>query len=361
MNERENASLFKTAQAWRADGRKVAIATVIKTWGSAPRPAGARLIAADDGAFAGSVSGGCVEGAVMEAARETMQTEAPKLLRFGVADETAWEVGLSCGGEMEILTEPFAGPRAERMAETAVAVESRQPRILLTRIPDGAQTLLTPDAQDNGDESETESKTKSKTESKTEPFPPCIKREALDILRGGGEARLLTHGDFNFFAEPFHPPRRLILIGGTHIAQALIPLARMAEFDAIVADPRGAWASPGRFPDTTLINKWPDEALADLGVDSGTALAALTHDPKLDDPALIFALRSGTPPRYIGALGSPRTHEKRRIRLREEGGLSDSEIDRIHAPIGLDIGARTASEIALSIAPQIISTFRRPQ
>ena len=349
MNERENASLFKTAQAWRADGRKVAIATVIKTWGSAPRPAGARLIAADDGAFAGSVSGGCVEGAVMEAARETMQTEAPKLLRFGVADETAWEVGLSCGGEMEILTEPFSGPRAERMAETAAAVESRQPRILLTRIPDGAQTLLTPDAQDG------------ETESKTESFHLDIKREALDILHGGGEARILTHGDFNFFAEPFHPPRRLILIGGTHIAQALIPLARMAEFDAIVADPRGAWASPGRFPDTTLINKWPDEALADLGMDSGTALAALTHDPKLDDPALIFALRSGTPPRYIGALGSPRTHQKRRLRLREEGGLSDSQIDRIHAPIGLDIGARTASEIALSIAPQIISTFRRPQ
>ena len=209
MNERENASLFKTAQAWRADGRKVAIATVIKTWGSAPRPAGARLIAADDGAFAGSVSGGCVEGAVMEAAMETMQTEAPKLLRFGVADETAWEVGLSCGGEMEILTEPFAGPRAERMAETAAAVESRQPRILLTRIPDGAQTLLNPDAQDNGDESETESKTKSKTESKTEPFPPCIKREVLDILRGGGEARLSESRRLQLLRRTIPPPAPL--------------------------------------------------------------------------------------------------------------------------------------------------------
>ena len=354
MNERENASLLKTAQAWRAGGRKVAVATVIKTWGSAPRPVGARLIAADDGAFGGSVSGGCVEGAVMEAALETMRSGAPKLLRFGVADETAWEVGLSCGGEMEILTEPFSGARAERMAETVAAVESRQARILLTRVPDGAQALLNPDAENNGGESGAE------PGGEAESFPPEIRRAALEILREGGEARILTEGDFHFFAEPFHPPRRLILIGGTHIAQALIPLARTAEFDAIVADPRRAWASAERFPDAALTNKWPDEALAELGTDSGTALAALTHDPKLDDPALIFALRSKTPPRYIGALGSPRTHEKRRIRLREEG-VSDSDIARIHAPIGLDIGARTASEIALSIAAQIISAFRRPR
>ena len=344
MSARETAELLQAAQAWRDGGRKVAVATVVKTWGSAPRPVGARMVAADDGAFAGSVSGGCVEGAVMEAAREVMDSGIPQLLHFGVADETAWEVGLSCGGEMEILAEPFCADRANRAAELIRAVESRAPRLMLTSLPDGAQRLLSPDPDDsNGD------------------FPPDIARDALALLRDGKEARILENNGRRFFAEPFHPPRRLILIGGAHIAQALVPLARGAEFHPIVIDPRKAWASAERFPDALVLNQWPDNALAKIGLDSGTALAALTHDPKIDDPALICALRAAAPPRYVGALGGKRTNEKRRARLREEAGLTDAQLNRIHAPIGLNIGASTAFEIALSIAAEIVAAFRRPQ
>ena len=356
MNERETAELLKTARAWRADGRRTATATVIKTWGSAPRPAGARLIAAEDGAFAGSVSGGCVESAVMESALETMRDGAPRILHFGVADETAWDAGLSCGGEIEILTEPFCGEREERLMALVRAVESRRARILLTRLPDGAQILLSPDPEEkNGEERMGEAGGVGWEDGGE------VLDAARGILREGGEARILERGGARFFAEPFHPPRRLILVGGTHIAQALIPLARAAEFDPVIVDPRRAWASAARFPDAEVLNEWPDDALRGLGVDSGTALAALTHDPKLDDPALVFALRAAILPRYVGALGGARTREKRRARLREESGLSDAELDRIHAPIGLDIGARTASEIALSIAAEIVAAFRRPQ
>ena len=352
MNERETAELLKTARAWRADGRRAATATVIKTWGSAPRPAGARLIAAEDGAFAGSVSGGCVESAVMESALETMRDGAPRILHFGIADETAWDAGLSCGGKIEILTEPFCGEREERLMALVHAVESRQARILLTRLPDGAQILLSPDPEEKGGEERTGGAGAGGRE---------VRDAARELLREGGEARILERGGARFFAEPFHPPRRLILVGGTHIAQALIPLARAAEFDPVIVDPRRAWASAARFPDAEVLNEWPDDALRELGLDSGTALAALTHDPKLDDPALVFALRAAILPRYVGALGGARTREKRRARLREEAGLSDAELDRIHAPIGLDIGARTASEIALSIAAEIVAAFRRPQ
>ena len=347
MNERETAELLKTARAWRTDGRRTATATVIKTWGSAPRPAGARLIAAEDGAFAGSVSGGCVESAVVESALETMRDGAPRILHFGVADETAWDAGLSCGGEIEILTEPFCGEREERMMELVQAVESRQARILLTRLPDGAQILLSPDSEEKCEEERMGGRE--------------VQDAARELLREGGEARILERGGARFFAEPFHPPRRLILIGGTHIAQALIPLARAMDFDPVIVDPRKAWASAARFPDAEVLNEWPDDALRGLGVDSGTALAALTHDPKLDDPALVFALRAAILPRYVGALGGARTREQRRARLREEADLSDAQLDRIHAPIGLDIGARTASEIALSIAAEIVAAFRRPQ
>ena len=359
MNERESAALLKTAQAWRDGGRRVAVATVIKTWGSAPRPVGARLVAADDGAFAGSVSGGCVEGAVMESALQAMREDAPQILRFGVADETAWEVGLSCGGEMEILTEPFHGRRAERMAALRRAIESRRPRALLTRIPDGAQRLLSPD-ENEFDKNESDGNESDGADGASN-FPDEVAESARALLREGGEARTLESGGSRYFVEPFHPPRRLILSGGTHIAQALIPLARAAEFDPIVADPRGAWASPGRFPDCEILNQWPDDALRKLGTDSGTALAALTHDPKLDDPALVFALRAETPPRYIGALGGRRTHEKRLSRLRDEFGIPDALLTRIRAPIGLAIGARTAAEMALSIAAEIVAAFRLPQ
>ena len=352
MSAKENAELLKTAQAWRDGGRKVAVATVIKTWGSAPRPVGSRLIVADDGAFAGSVSGGCVEGAVADAAQQVMRSGATCLLHFGVADETAWEVGLSCGGEIEVFAEPFTADRADRAAELCRATEAREPRAMLTRISDGAQRIVFPN--ERGDENE------NNNGDGFSEFPPDAVAFARKALLRGDEAKAFDRGRARFFAEPFHPPRRMLLIGGAHIAQSLASLSGAAGFDAVVIDPRKAWASPERFPGAKVLNEWPDDALAKLGTDAGTALAALTHDPKIDDPALLFALRAATPPRYIGALGGRRTNENRRARLREEG-IAEKTIARIHSPIGLDIGAKTAGEIALSVAAEIIAAFRAPQ
>lgn len=310
------------ALAWHNSGRKAALATVIETWGSAPRRTGAQLVIAGDGEMQGSVSGGCVEGAVVVEALEALEDGQARVLEYGISDGDAFAVGLACGGTIRILVEPVGAAISE--TNLARIVSARKSRTPLAYTVD----LESFDAQ--------------VTETGYE------KRFATD--RSGVEEDGLT------FVAIHNPPLRLAIVGGVHIAQALVPMARIAGYDPVIIDPREAFASEARFPETQLLHDWPDEALEAFGLDTRTALVLLTHDPKLDDPALHLALRSGC--FYIGALGSTRTHAKRVQRL-EEAGFSAEDIARIHGPIGLNIGAASPQEIAVSILAQMTQVLRR--
>ncbi|HEY7112562.1 MAG TPA: XdhC/CoxI family protein [Thermoanaerobaculia bacterium] len=326
---------------WRGEGKPVAIATVIETWGSAPRAVGAKMALTPDGGISGSVSGGCVEGAVVEAGRQAIATSRPRLLSFGVTDERAWEVGLACGGKIEVFVAPLDPPifdaqsRAldeERLAVSATVV--RGPDHLLgrarVRLEGGAPAgSLDPALDVAADAATAEARTRRvETTAKT------------------GEACEL-------FIEAARPSPALVVVGGVHIAVALTALAKTLGFRTVVVDPRAAFGSPERFPAADrLITEWPAKALAALPLNSSTAVAVLSHDPKLDDPALAAALPSSA--FYVGALGSKRTHEKRRKRLLE-AGLTEDQLARLHAPIGLPLGGRAPEEIALAILAEIVT------
>jgi xanthine dehydrogenase accessory factor len=317
----------ETALAWHRAGTGAALATVVETWGSAPRQAGSQLAISGTGDMVGSVSGGCVEGAVVTEALEALQDRQPRLLTFGVSDETAFSVGLACGGTIRILVEPV-GEGANALPEPLLAqlTEARAaPRAvaLVTDLATWTRHLVTP-----GQDPATDARLRSD--------------------RSGPEE------DGRFIAV-HNPPLRLIVVGAVHIAQPLLTMARECGYACTLIDPRAAFGSSSRFPGQVILDDWPDDALATLAPDTRTAIVTLTHDPKLDDPALRFALEA--PVFYIGALGSKKTHAKRLDRL-TEAGFTPDQIARIHAPVGLDIGARTPAEIAISILAQITQTLR---
>jgi xanthine dehydrogenase accessory factor len=311
----------ETALAWHRAGKGAALATVVETWGSAPRRVGSQLAISGEGEIAGSVSGGCVEGAVVAEALDAIEAGTPVMLEYGVSDDDAFAVGLACGGTIRVLVEPVGSVLPENLlADLVLAREGRLPVAYVT----GMQT-------------------------------------DRRLEREGHEARFrMDRSGFDEDGETFiavhNPPLRLIVVGAVHIAQALVPMARIAGYDPLLVDPRESFASETRFPGETVLHDWPDEGLRALGLDARTALVLLTHDPKLDDPALIEALRSDV--FYIGALGSTRTHASRVDRL-EAVGLGQDEIARIHAPIGLDIGAAGPAEIAVSILAEMTRVLRR--
>ncbi|MGV6805490.1 MAG: XdhC family protein [Ruegeria sp.] len=311
----------ETALTWFRDGRGAALATVVETWGSAPRRVGAQLVVGGDGRIEGSVSGGCVEGAVIVEALEAMDEGEARLLEFGVSDEDAFAVGLACGGTIRVLVEPVGSVLPEPMLAELVARRARrEPLAYEVNVETGHRAL------------------------RRNAYP-----ERLRMDRSGFEE------DGQTFVAVHNPPLRLIIVGAVHIAQALVPMARIAGYDPIVNDPREAFAAQSRFPGETLITDWPDEAVANIGLDARTAVVLLTHDPKLDDPALQAALSSDV--FYIGALGSTRTHSKRVDRMKS-AGFSDTAIARIHGPIGLDIGAAGPAEIAVAIIAQMTAVLR---
>ena len=317
----------EAALAWHREGRGAALATVIETWGSAPRQAGSQLAISGTGEMLGSVSGGCVEGAVVTEALDALHDRKSRILTFGVSDETAFAAGLACGGTIRVLVEPV-GEGAEALPEALLAqlAEARakaHASALVTTPAIWTRALLTP-GQD-----------------------PAVDQR-LKSDRSGMEE------DGRFIAV-HNPPLRLIVIGAVHIAQPLLQIARTCGYAPTLIDPRGAFGSEARFPGETILDDWPDEALAKLQPDTRTAIVTLTHDPKLDDPAIRVALRS--PAFYLGCLGSTRTHAKRVDRLTAEG-FSAAEIAKIHAPVGLDIGAKTPAEIAVSVMAQITQTLR---
>ena len=302
---------------WLRQEDPVALATVISTWGSAPRPAGSRMAISRSGRIAGSVSGGCLEGEVFEQAQRVLKGGPAQLFHYGVSDDLAWTVGLSCGGEVDVLVEPLTDVHRQLMA----ALREERPTVLETGVDGvlGARRLLAP-----GDP------------------------QARDLLIKETPARIEGR-----FLEPFPRPHELIVVGGSHVAIPLTRLAKELGFRVTVIDARAKFADPGRFPRADrVIQAWPDDALQTLTIDASTFIAILTHDPKFDDPAIRAALQGGA--RYVGAIGSRKTHRERVERLRAAGVPAD-RLHAVHAPIGLDLGSQTAEETALAILGEMVA------
>jgi xanthine dehydrogenase accessory factor len=335
--------VIASIDSWLADNEAVALATVVQTWGSAPRREGAKMALTPAGHIAGSVSGGCVEGAVYEAGTETLATGRGQLLSFGVADETAWDVGLACGGKIRVFVEPLDIDHYQKVRQL---VQDDRPgaraTIISGPVENVGRTLFLAGGEIAGH---------TLPENLVNPVYTATKAA---LARSRPEQIRLE--SMEIFIDVLLPAPTLILVGGVHIAIALAQMARTVGFRTIVVDPRRAFGSDARFPDADrLIQAWPDKAFAELQLNQSTAVVMLTHDPKIDDPALKTVLPS--PAFYIGALGSTRTHAQRRERLLA-AGVPAEQVDRIHAPIGLDIGAQTPEEIAVAVLAEIVAVRR---
>ena len=299
---------------WLKEKRKVALATVISTWGSAPRPVGGQMAIDSNGEIIGSVSGGCIEGAVINEGINSINDGKLRIKDYGISNDMAWEVGLACGGELKILIQPLN--LEDKIVYSIVEnIKNREPTKLIINCLTGSRHI------DNSIINQISSYDK-------------IKEEFIHVI---------------------DPKPRLFIVGAVHIAQALISLAKTADFEIILIDPRDHFATKDRFPNCKIINEWPDTALSNFILDKSTHLVTLTHDPKIDDPALIYTLKKDIG--YIGSLGSKKTHNKRCERLIDIG-FSQNDINKIHGPIGLNIKAKTPAEIAVSIMAEIIN-FRR--
>jgi xanthine dehydrogenase accessory factor len=306
---------------WRAAGDRIAVATVVATRRSAPRPIGSKLAVSEGGELAGSVSGGCVESEVVEAAREVLAGGEPRLLTFGISDDLALSVGLPCGGEIDVWV---SEPDPELLGRLGDVAREERRAVAFTDLDDGTERLVS-----DGDD-------------------PV----ADDLIRGGHSKVVELHGR-RIFADVFGPPPRLLVYGAVDTADALCAAARGLGWHTIVADARGRFATRERLPNAhEVIVAWPDETLAQVQPDHATAVVVLTHDDKFDIPMLVGTLT--TDAYYIGALGSRRNQERRRERLLE-AGVDESALDRISGPAGLDIGAHTPAETALSMLAEIMA------
>jgi xanthine dehydrogenase accessory factor len=327
------SSILQQARVWLSEGQRVVAATVVGTWSSSPRPIGSQMVITSGARFAGSVSGGCVEGAVIAAADELLAGAGARTLEYGVSTEQAWQVGLPCGGTIEVMLRELSQPLVERLCAASDRRES------ISFVSD-----LASDAEEVYDPS---SPSRVTSPAVALAVAAAVQREQSQLIEVGGQ---------RWFVHVLAAPLRLVVVGAVHLTQALVELARLSGVDVSVVDPRTAFATPERFPGVRLLHAWPDEALASLALDQRTAVVVLSHDAKLDEPALQVALRSEC--FYIGALGSRRTQEARRGRL-AEAGFGEADLNRIHGPVGLDIGASTTPEIAISIMAQIIQRWRR--
>jgi xanthine dehydrogenase accessory factor len=292
---------------WIGGREEIALATVIETWGSSPRPLGSKMVVTRSGKMAGSVSNGCIEGAVFEEAQKVLQTGKPKVAAFGVTDDVAFEVGLACGGHIEVFIQPLGQPQ-------------RQVVGMLNR---GEAATLTTN---------------------------LISGEA-EVLKGTPAGTELARREGDVFVEPFRRPAHLVIVGAIHIAIPLHRLAKLMGYRVTAVDARAKFASRERFPEADeVIVAWPDEAMGKIEIDPSTYIVILTHDPKFDLPALRSVLKK--PAGYIGAIGSRKTNQNRFDALRREG-FTEEELSRVHGPIGLDLGSRGAEETALGILAEI--------
>ena len=355
--------LLDTLDAWRAGadaaGLGVGRAVVIRTFGSAPRPEGAVFLAADDGRIAGSISGGCVEGAAAEQIMAARRSGRERVIRYGITDEQAWGVGLACGGTIDVLVSPAIPAEAE-----AAARETREGRgdgrVIVTLLPaDAPPPSIAAHAPGQG----------------SAPLAPLVLHEdgRLDgslgdaagdalLVEAGREAlakgisRAIAIGGRQLFLEAYPVRPRLVVVGAVEVARTLVRLAKELGYGTVVIDGRSAFATGARFPGVDrLIVGWADEVADEIGLGPADAVAVLTHDQKFDEPAIIAALARGC--RYVGAIGSRTTQAERRARLLE-AGVPASDVDRLRGPIGLDLGGRLPAEMALAILAEIVGERR---
>ncbi len=300
--------VINTAHIWDKEKRDFSLAVVVKTWGSSPRQVGSMMLIREDGHIVGSVSGGCVEGSVIFSAKKILAESSAEILDFGVADQDAWSVGLSCGGRISV----FVCPRKKIQASLFEKLNSANVNREMFQIE-------------------------------------------CDFRRGEIFESKSLNSNEHCLPLKLIPKPRLFIVGAVHITQYLIRMAKEAGFEAVLIDPRSHFATSERFPNIEIINDWPDDALKKFRLNENDCLVTLTHDPKIDDPALLIALKS--PLFSISCLGSKKTHASRRARLQKEG-ISEEQLSRINGPAGLDINAKNPAEIAVSILAELIKDWR---
>lgn len=344
--------LLASYEAWRAAGQGIGRAVVVRTFGSAPRPEGAVLLRADDGRIAGSVSGGCVEGAAAEEIEKARANGRSRVIRYGISDEQAWDVGLACGGTIDVLIEPAV---REEVAEAA----ARHGRAIATPLPPDsppAEFGLHPPGEGAPPEpaivvASDGTMTGSLGSAAADDALRAAAAEAL--LRG--TSRTVEIEGRSVFVEAFPVKPRLVVVGAVEVARSLVRFARELGYETVVVDGRASFATPERFPPDQvdrLVVGWPDEVADEIGLGPDDAVAVLTHDVKFDEPAIVEALRRRC--RYVGAVGSRKTQGDRRARLRE-AGVTEAELARLRGPVGLDLGGRAPAETALAIMSEIVA------
>jgi xanthine dehydrogenase accessory factor len=324
--------VVSAARGYLHETGSVVLATVIETWGSAPVPIGGQMAVAPDGRFAGSVSGGCIEGDVMMAALAALKSGAVRVVTFGVAHDAAQQAGLPCGGNIKVLVEPLAGEDDLALIDQILEASShRRGLVVATDLASGARQIL--------------------------PCPIELDTPvgALATRLNGGESRIVAEAGGEVFYKSHAPPSRVVIVGASHIGQLLCVMAQLAGYGVVIVDPREGYALADRFAGVPCRAEWPKDAFGELGLDAFTAVVALAHVAHIDDEALMLALRSDC--HYIGALGSRANHAKRAERLAAEG-FTAGDVGRVKAPIGLNIGARTPAEIAVAILAEIIASVR---
>ena len=310
----------ETALKWHNSGRGVALATVTATWGSALRPVGGQMVIADNSEMAGSVSGGCVEAAVIAESLAAIKDGKPRLMEFGITNDEAFAVGLACGGEIKVMIEPVGAVMPVQMLTDLVDARAKRRAVAYVVNPKTQQRRLAGRDEYND-------------------------RFTSDKSGYEGDDLVIIH----------NPPLKMIVVGAVHIAQPLLIMARLAGYETSLIDPRSAFGTKARFADQKIIDDWPDEALSALDLDARTAIVTLSHEPKIDDLAIIAALNSDV--FYLGCLGSTRTHAKRLDRLKLAGFKHD-QMAGIHGPVGLDIKSVSPAEIAISIMAEITAVLR---
>lgn len=350
--------LTDTLRAWQAEGIAVGRAVVIRTFGSAPRPEGAVLLAAADARLAGSVSGGCVEGAAYEEIERARRHGRDRVIRYGISDEQAWDVGLACGGTIDVLVQAAVAP-----VVASAAADLEHGTAVVTPLPaDSPPPAFGPHEPGPGalpaapfvvgEDGRLGASDGSPATTGDPAVDAEIIRGALEAL-ASGTSRTVSVAGRQFFVEAYPVRPRLVVVGAVQLAIPLVRMARELGFETVVVDGRAAFATPERFPQVDrLVVGWPDEVAEEIGLGPNDAVAVLSHDVKFDEPAIVEALRRGC--RYVGAVGSKKTQGDRRARLLE-AGVSAADLARLRGPIGLDLGGRAPAETALAILAEIVA------
>ncbi len=322
MNEKE---IFYKAEEWIKDGLEIAIITVIDTWGSSPRPIGSSMVVNSKNEIVGSVSGGCIENFVFAKSLDVINTGKHQVLEFGVSNTQAWEVGLTCGGKIKVLLEKFSETDLKIIKKINNVFDAEEKLIVLTNLSNGTREIIESKPANN---------------------------QFLSNIYKNEASKINIFKDKAWFSKVFSSQYKLVIIGAVHISESLVTLANVLNFKVFLIDPRNNFEENKFINKAHLLTEWPDEGLKKISINNKTCIVTLTHDPKLDDPAIDYALKFS--PLYIGCLGSVKTHEARLKRL-EKKGFTKQELSKINGPVGLDIRAKTPAEIACAIIAQIIS------